>query len=145
MERLPSSRCAITQGKPHRGQGEAQDLGEVFAEYTAVYREHWDSRFRADGSPRPPARTLPTRLARAADFLWREPRPFDRASAYGPAIAGDATHAWLCTPDGVWHASALPAETDLTADVLDGPQSIVWEQAENRLHAQKAVLARLIV
>lgn len=37
----------------------------------------------------------------------------------------------------------LPAHRDeeMTADVIDGPQSVVWDEAENRLHAQKAVLA----
>jgi len=40
----------------------------------------------------------------------------------------------------------LPAHRDeeITADVLDGPQSIVLDQAENRLHAQRALLAALL-
>ncbi|MFF5212027.1 ornithine carbamoyltransferase [Streptosporangium sp. NPDC000396] len=33
---------------------------------------------------------------------------------------------------------------EISADVLDGPQSLVWEQAENRLHAQKALLHWLV-
>jgi ornithine carbamoyltransferase len=28
----------------------------------------------------------------------------------------------------------------VSAEVLEGPQSVVWEQAENRLHAQKALM-----
>jgi ornithine carbamoyltransferase len=32
----------------------------------------------------------------------------------------------------------------VTDEVLDGPRSVVLDQAENRLHAQKAVLALLI-
>ncbi|MFB6268956.1 MAG: ornithine carbamoyltransferase, partial [Halobacterium sp.] len=32
---------------------------------------------------------------------------------------------------------------EVTADVIDGPQSVVWQQAENRLHAQKALLVEL--
>ncbi len=32
---------------------------------------------------------------------------------------------------------------EVSADVLDGPQSAVWDQAENRLHAQKALMAWL--
>lgn len=37
----------------------------------------------------------------------------------------------------------LPADRDVevTSEVMDGPQSVVFDQAENRLHAQKAVMA----
>ncbi|MDX6416496.1 MAG: ornithine carbamoyltransferase [Trebonia sp.] len=40
----------------------------------------------------------------------------------------------------------LPAHRDeeITAGVIDGPASVVWDQAENRLHAQKALLAWLL-
>ncbi len=33
---------------------------------------------------------------------------------------------------------------EVTDDVIDGPQSVVWDQAENRLHIEKAVLALLV-
>ena len=40
----------------------------------------------------------------------------------------------------------LPAHRgeEISADVIDGPNSAVWEQAENRLHAQKALIAWLL-
>jgi ornithine carbamoyltransferase len=40
----------------------------------------------------------------------------------------------------------LPAHRgeEVAADVIDGPQSRVWEEAENRLHIQKAIMAVLI-
>jgi len=40
----------------------------------------------------------------------------------------------------------LPAHRgeEVTAAVLDGPQSVVWEEAENRLHAQKALMEYLL-
>jgi ornithine carbamoyltransferase len=41
----------------------------------------------------------------------------------------------------------LPAHRgeEITSDVLDGARSIVFDQAENRLHAQKAILERLLL
>ena len=40
----------------------------------------------------------------------------------------------------------LPAKrgNEVTSSVIDGPQSLVWEEAENRLHTQKALLISLI-
>jgi len=40
----------------------------------------------------------------------------------------------------------LPAHRgeEITDEVIDGPQSVVWDQAENRLHAQKAIMERLL-
>jgi len=42
--------------------------------------------------------------------------------------------------------NCLPAQRDFeqSGEVLDGPQSIVFDQAENRLHAQKAIMLKLL-
>ena len=54
----------------------------------------------------------------------------------------DARRMGLAAADAVF-LHCLPAHRgeEVTSDVIDGPQSIVWDEAENRLHAQKGILA----
>ena len=51
----------------------------------------------------------------------------------------------MADPDGV-ALHCLPAHVgeEITADVLYGPRCLAWEQAENRLHTQKALMALVI-
>ena len=52
------------------------------------------------------------------------------------ALASDRALAFHCLP-------AHPGE-EITADLLYGPRCAAWDQAENRLHAQKALLEMLV-
>lgn len=54
----------------------------------------------------------------------------------------DAALMALAAPHAVFMHD-LPAHRgeEVTAEVIDGPRSLVWEEAENRIHAQKSILA----
>ena len=52
----------------------------------------------------------------------------------------------IASPDALF-MHCLPAHRgeEVSADVLEGPQSVVWDEAENRLHAQKALMEYLLL
>ncbi len=65
----------------------------------------------------------------------------ERLAALAPYCVDEALMA-LAAPDALF-LHCLPAHRgeEVTDAVLDGPQSVVWDEAENRIHAQKAILA----
>ncbi len=58
----------------------------------------------------------------------------------------DAEKMRRAKPDALF-MHCLPAHRgeEVSAEVIDGPQSVVWDEAENRLHAQKALLEYLVL
>ncbi|QTG79859.1 ornithine carbamoyltransferase [Arthrobacter crystallopoietes] len=59
--------------------------------------------------------------------------------------AVDAAAMKLAAPDAiVLHCLPAYRGYEIAADVIDGEQSVVWDEAENRLHAQKALMAWLM-
>lgn len=76
--------------------------------------------------------------------MGREDEKATRLEQLGPfSVTRDLMG--LAKPDAIF-LHCLPADRgfEVAADVIDGPQSVVWDEAENRLHAQKALLCWLL-
>jgi ornithine carbamoyltransferase len=75
--------------------------------------------------------------------MGKESEAAERVAVFGPWQLNDALLA-NAKPDAiVLHCLPAYRGKEITADVLDGPRSVVWDEAENRRHAQKAILAWL--
>jgi ornithine carbamoyltransferase len=68
----------------------------------------------------------------------------ERTAALAPFQVSDELLALAAPGAIVLHCLPAHRDEEITAAVLDGPASVVWDQAENRLHAQKALLAWLL-
>jgi ornithine carbamoyltransferase len=94
----------------------------------------------------------PFEAAEGADVLytdvWTSMGQEAAAAERTNALAGYQVNAALVdkAAPGVIVMHCLPAHRgeEIAADVIDGPHSVVWSQAENRLHSQKALLGWLL-
>ncbi len=94
----------------------------------------------------------PIEASAGADVLYtdvwasmgQEQEANERALVF-PAYALDASKVSVARPD-VTVLHCLPAHRgqEITDEVIDGPRSAVWDQAENRMHTQKALLLWLL-
>jgi len=77
--------------------------------------------------------------------MGQEEEQAKRAAAFAPYQVTSALMK-AARPDALF-MHCLPAHRgeEVSADVIDGSQSVVWDEAENRLHAQKALLEFLLV
>ncbi len=67
-----------------------------------------------------------------------------RIAPFLPYAVDDAALARAADDAVVLHCLPAYRGKEIAAEVIDGPQSAVWDEAENRLHAQKAVLIWLL-
>ena len=95
----------------------------------------------------------PAEAARGADLVntdvWTSMGFEEEAGARDQAFRGFTVDAALmrhAKPDALF-MHCLPAHRgeEVSEEVLDGPQSVVWEEAENRLHVQKALMEYLLL
>ena len=94
----------------------------------------------------------PVAASRDADVLYtdvwasigQEEEAEERALVF-PAYALDQEKLEVAKPDvTVMHCLPAHRGQEITDEMIDGPFSVVWDQAENRMHAQKALLLWLL-
>jgi ornithine carbamoyltransferase len=94
----------------------------------------------------------PSEAATGADVLvtdtWvsmgREAEAEARSQVFAPWQLNDELLAQAASDAIVLHCLPAYRGKEITAEVLEGPRSVVWDEAENRRHAQKAVLVHLL-
>ncbi|MEO0082576.1 MAG: ornithine carbamoyltransferase [candidate division WOR-3 bacterium] len=94
----------------------------------------------------------PVQAATDADFIYtdvwasmgQEAETEQRRKIFRPYQLNRELLAFAKPDCKVLHCLPAHRGDEITDDVLDGPQSVVLDQAENRLHAQRALLARLM-
>jgi len=96
-----------------------QSIEEAVGDADAVYTDVWTS-------------------------MGQEKESAIRREAFRPYQLNAAVIALAKSNALVMHCLPAHRGEEITADVLDGPQSVVFEQAENRLHVQKAIMVWLL-
>ena len=95
----------------------------------------------------------PMRAAQGADLVvtdvWasmgQEEERAERIQAFAGYQINDALMAQAARDALFMHCLPAHRGEEVTTSVIEGPQSVVWDEAENRLHAQKALLEFLLV
>jgi len=95
----------------------------------------------------------PLRAARGADVLYtdvwismgKESEAKLRMKRFKPYQINDKLLSAAKPTACVMHCLPAHRGLEITAEVMDGKQSVIWDQAENRLHVQKAILEWLLL
>jgi ornithine carbamoyltransferase len=75
--------------------------------------------------------------------MGKEEEAEARRATFGPYAVTSELMAHAAPDAIVMHCLPAYRGSEVAAEVIDGPQSVVWDEAENRRHAQKAILAWL--
>ncbi|MBV1961355.1 MAG: ornithine carbamoyltransferase [Immundisolibacteraceae bacterium] len=76
--------------------------------------------------------------------MGQEDEKNDRAELFKPYQVDQAFMQSAASDALFMHCLPAYRGQEVTAEVIDGPQSVVWDEAENRLHAQKALVELLL-
>jgi ornithine carbamoyltransferase len=76
--------------------------------------------------------------------MGKEEEAADRLAAFSPYTVTADLMSLAATEAIVMHCLPAYRGKEIDSDVLDGPHSVVWDEAENRRHAQKAIITWLM-
>jgi ornithine carbamoyltransferase len=76
--------------------------------------------------------------------MGREEEAGDRLAAFAGYTVTEDLMSLAATDAIVMHCLPAYRGKEIDSEVLDGPQSVVWDEAENRRHAQKAIITWLM-
>jgi len=110
-----------------------------------AFVEHGGARVKLFSDPKEAARGADLVTTDVWTSMGFEEENAKRLKAFAGFMVDKAVMA-QARPDAVF-MHCLPAHRgeEVAADVVDGPQSVVWDEAENRLHAQKALMEYLLL
>lgn len=94
--------------------------------------------------PKEAARNVDVLATDAWTSMGQEDDSADRVAPFLPYTLDEDKLALAAGDCLVLHCLPAHREEEITDSVIDGPHSAVWDEAENRLHAQKALLNRLL-
>ena len=77
--------------------------------------------------------------------MHQEDEVAERLARFAPYQVNEALMAQAAPTALFMHCLPAHRGEEVTAGVIDGPQSVVWDEAENRLHLQKALLEFLLL
>ena len=105
------------------------------------------------GGPFPPTLADPAEAVADADVIYtdvwtsmgQEAERDERLRRFAPFQVNESLLEKASPSAVVLHCLPAHRGEEVTAGVIDGPRSLVFDQAENRLHAQKAILEWLLV
>jgi len=76
--------------------------------------------------------------------MGEEEEAAERAAIFEPYQVNEALLQHGASDVIAMHCLPAHRGQEITDAVCDGPHSVLWDQAENRMHAQKAILAKLM-
>jgi ornithine carbamoyltransferase len=120
-------------------------LGEALALAKANSETGTGSRIEVTGNPREAARDADVIVTDTFVSMGQDSEKEARLKAFLPYYQVNDKLMSLAKENAIF-MHCLPAHRgeEVTASILDGPQSVVWDEAENRLHGQKAILYTLM-